>query len=127
VSRLGYYLADGGGTFTGGVEGEQHHSDVMEVDCVTAERGEGRCVCVCESQAGGTRTAAIGVWATVGARAVVAGRTHRDGVGSAWAQRTGACGRRCYAAYDAGGASRGSSCGCRVSRMGAKRHMGMGK
>jgi hypothetical protein len=41
--------------FTGGVEGEQHLSDVMEVDCVTTERGEGRCVCVCERQAGGTR------------------------------------------------------------------------
>jgi hypothetical protein len=38
---------------TGGVEGEQHLSDLMEVDCVTTERGEGRCIRVRESQAGG--------------------------------------------------------------------------
>jgi hypothetical protein len=30
----------------------------MEVDCVTTERGEGRCVCVRESQAVWTRTVA---------------------------------------------------------------------
>jgi hypothetical protein len=54
-------LADGGGTFTGGVEGEQHLSDVMVVDFITTERGEGRCVCVCESQAGGTRMTTISV------------------------------------------------------------------
>jgi hypothetical protein len=83
-------LADGGGTFTGGVEGEQHLSDVMEVDCVTTERGEGRCVCVRESQAGCTRTTAARRARQDGDRSWIdsgmVGCSRRLGMVRAWAQ-----------------------------------------